>query len=107
MTTMGQSANGIASAFTAGMGSLFILSYAIAAKWWKSTDGRLMMVLATTVTVTCSLTLTLTIFDFSTDVDWLRFIQAGLMLGIGVCFAFNAARVWVVQFRYRKRKNYE
>lgn len=105
--TMGQNANGIASAFTAGMGSLFILSYAVAAKWWKSTDGRLMMTLATTITVTCSLTLTLTIFDFSADVDWIRFVQAALMVSIGVCFASNTIRVWVVQHRNKNRKNYE
>lgn len=101
--TAGQTANGIAAAFTAGMGSMFIVSYGVLAKWWRSTDGKMMMVFGTAITVTNALTLTMTILGFSADVDWLRFIQAFLMVGIGIAFASFTLRVWKAQVIRTKR----
>jgi hypothetical protein len=96
-------ANGAASAWVAGMGSLFILSYAVLAKWYRSTDGRLMMVFGVTITITCSLTLTMTVFGFSAGVDWLRFVQAAVMIANGFCFLIFTIRVWSKQVIRRKR----
>ena len=101
--TGGQEANGIASAFVAGMGAMFIISYVMTAKWYRSTDGRMMMAFGVTITLTCSITLTLTIFDFSDSVDWLRYAQAILMVVIGLCFAFYTTRVWRAQTLRKKR----
>lgn len=101
--TGGQTANGIAAAFTAGTGSMFIISYGILAKWWRSLDGKMMMTFGAAITLTNALTLTMTIFGFSTSVDWLRFIQAFLMAGIGLAFASFTLRVWKAQVIRTKR----
>lgn len=100
---MGQDANGFAAAFTAGFGSLFVISYGVLAKWYESGEGRMMMGFASAITITNALTLTMTILGFSTSVDWLRFIQAGLMISIGVSFAWFTIRVWRLQVLHRKR----
>lgn len=103
--TPGQGANGMASAFVAGMGSLFIITYGVLAKWRKTVDGRLMMTFGVAITLTCSLTLTMTVFGFAPGIDILRWVQAGLMGVVGLCFLIYTVRVWRAQvFR---RKNYQ
>lgn len=101
--TPGQIANGTASAWVAGMGSMFIVSYAMLARWKDSAEGRLMMALVVAITLTCSLTLTMTVFGFKPNVDWLRFIQAALWGVIGVCFLTLTIKVWKTQVIRRKR----
>lgn len=104
MLTTGQVANGVASAFTALAGLTFVTSYALAAKWWKSLEGRLMMLLTMAITSTCLLTLTLTLGGFKDDDDWLRIVQATLMVSVGSCFAYYTFMVWRTQKRGMKKK---
>lgn len=85
------------------MGSMFIISYAMLAKWRSSTEGRLMMALVVAITLTCSLTLTMTVFGFKPNVDWLRFAQAALWVVIGICFLTLTIKVWRSQVIRRKR----
>lgn len=101
--TVGQVANGAASAITAVAGLTFVTSYALAARWWKSLEGRLMMLLAMAITSTCLLTLTLTLGGFKDDDDWLRIIQATLMFSIGSCFVYYTIMVWRTQKRGIKK----
>lgn len=82
---------------------MFIISYAMLARWKDSTEGRLMMALVVAITLTCSLTLTMTVFGFKPNVDWLRFVQAALMGVVGVCFLTLTIKVWRSQVIRRKR----
>lgn len=103
MLTMGQWANGVASAFTAIAGLVFVTTYALAARWWKSLEGRLMMMLAVAISTTCLLTLTMTLGGFKANDDWLRIIQATLIISVGSCFIYYTFMVWKVQ-KERGRK---
>lgn len=104
MLTPGQVANGAASAVTAVTGLTFVTSYALAARWWKTLEGRLMMMLTVAITSTCLLTLTLTLGGFKDDDDWLRIVQATLMFSIGSCFAYYTFMVWRTQKRGMNKK---
>lgn len=99
MLTPGQVANGAAAGFTALAGLIFITSYALSARWWKSLEGRLMMLLGGAISMTCLLTLSLTIVGFHNDDDWLRFIQATLVIAVGGCFIYYTIMVWKLQKR--------
>lgn len=105
--THGQIANGIGSAFTAICGLVFILSYSLLARWYRSIDGRMMMVLGTGITFTCVLTVSMTLHDFTKSIDYLRFIQAGLIVTVGFTLLFYSIRVWRLQYKRRKRGNDE
>lgn len=104
--TPGQMANGYASGFIAVTGSTFVIVYATLARWWRSTDGRMMMALGMTVALTGMLTTTLTIQGFTAGGDFLRFIQAGLLLVVGFTFLLYSIRVWRMQVR-RRRTNHD
>jgi cytochrome c biogenesis protein CcdA len=103
--TPGQMANGLASGFIAATGSAFVIIYGVLAKLWKSVDGRMLMTLGLTVAFTGVLTTTLTIQGFTAGGDFLRFIQAGLLVIVGLLFLLYSVRVWKMQFgRFRRRK---
>jgi cytochrome c biogenesis protein CcdA len=85
-------------------GLVFSTSYAISAKWWKSFEGRLMMVLSTSTSATYLITLCLTIGGFKTSTDWLRFAQATLTFSIGTCFIYYTFLVWKTQANRGKKK---
>lgn len=103
--TPGQVANGFGSGFTTFAGGIFVISYALLAKWYKSLDGRMTMLLGAAVTITCGLTLTLTLFDFRSTADVFRFIQAGLVTVVGLYFLYWSIRVWGVQRKKGKHRN--
>lgn len=105
--TFGQAANGIASAFTAVAGLMFVTSYALSARWWKSFEGRLMLMLGSAISGTYLLTVSLTLGGFEIRIDWLRIIQAGLTVSVGICFIYYTVLVWRLQRRNNRGNNKE
>lgn len=103
--TPGQEANGVASAFIAVTGWFFVLTYSLLARWWKSIDGRMMMGLGATVALTGTITTILTLQGFTVGGDFLRFIQAGLLVFVGFTFLLYSVRVWRMQVKRRKREH--
>jgi hypothetical protein len=64
----------------------------------------MLMTLGVTVAFTGILTTTLTLQGFTSGGDFLRFIQAGLLLAVGIVFVLYSIRVWRMQFgRHRRR----
>ncbi len=103
--TPGQLANGYASGFIAVTGWGFVITYSILARWWKSIDGRMIMGLGATVALTGVITTTLTIQGFTVGGDFLRFIQAGLLVFVGFTFLLYSVRVWRMQVKRRKKEH--
>lgn len=95
--TLGQALNGWGSAIGALSGLSFIVSYTILARWYKSTDGRVMMAFGATLTLTYTITVILTLNNFTTGVDFMRIVQAILSTSIGICFLFYTVRMWRMQ----------
>lgn len=104
MLTPGQVANGIAAGFTAVTGLVFITSYALCARWWKSMEGRCMMLLGLSISSVCLLTMSLTLGGFTMNDDWLRFLQATLVISVGGCFVYYTFMVWKQQNKNKKEK---
>lgn len=103
--TPGQVANGIATA-VAALGSMaFFWSYALLARWWKSVEGRSLMLAAGGLWTVCLLSATLTLLKaVDHPSEWLRFIGAGLVGSIGLGFFFLTLQVWKAQLRRRHRR---
>lgn len=100
--TPGQMANGWASGFIAVTGSIFVFTYGLLARWWRSIDGQMIMGLGVTVALTGILTTILTLQGFTAGGDFLRFIQASLVTFVGMTFLLYSIRVWRMQVKRRK-----
>lgn len=98
--TTGQLLNGLASALVMVVSLVFIISYLVLAKWYKSSTGRFLMIKAVGICLTGAITVSLTLRDFQVDSDWLRWAQAGLWTIIAAAYAHHIWLMWRIQ---RKR----
>jgi hypothetical protein len=103
--TPGQVANGIAAAVAALGAMSFFFSYALLARWWKSVEGRSLMLAAGGLWTVCLLSATLTLLK-ATDhpAEWLRFVGASLVGMVGLGFIFLTIQVWRAQLNRRHRR---
>lgn len=100
--TPGQIANGIAAALAALGAMCFFFSYALLARWWKSTEGRSLMLASGGIWTVCTLSATLTLLKaVDHPAEWLRFVGAGLVGSIGLGFFFLTMQVWRRQLKRR------
>lgn len=95
--TTGQFFNGFASGLVMVVSFIFILSYCLTARWWKSSTGRFLMIKAVGIFLTGVITVSLTLSDFTPSSDWLRLVQAGLWTLIAAAYAHHIWMMWRVQ----------
>lgn len=101
--TLGQLINGLASGLVMAVSLVFIISYTILARWYKSSTGRFLMIKAVGICLTGAITVSLTLQDFTVGSDWLRIAQAGLWTIIAAAYAHHVWLMWRVQ---RKRGDF-
>jgi hypothetical protein len=95
--TGGQLANGIGSAVAALSSGGFILTYGVLARWYRTVTGRFLMVLAVSTLATCFITLNITAKGFTSQADWLRYLQAVVWISIGATYIYQSWLVWKEQ----------
>lgn len=94
--TNGQVANGIASAVAMVTSGLFIVTWTIYGRWYKTSMGRFMVMKAGAICLTGVITVWLTLTDFQSEWDTLRYVQAGLWFAISVAFIQHTVTLWKV-----------
>lgn len=102
MMTGGQLANGVGSALVTLASAAFILSYGILAKPYRTSIGRFMVLKALGICFTGVITVTLTLNDFAIQVDWLRYIQAGLWFIVASAYIYHTSMVWKSQLKGKR-----
>lgn len=100
--TGGQLANGVGSALVTIASASFILSYGILAKFYKTQIGRFMVLKAVGIFFTGVITVALTANNFTTGVDWLRYVQASLWAIVAVAYAYHTRVVWRSQVKGKR-----
>lgn len=83
----------IASAFTMTSGLLFVISYALLARWWRSTDGRMIMGFVALIVNWCAI-------DLGTKGP--DYVRAAAIACLGLLILIYTIRVWISQFKGRK-----
>jgi hypothetical protein len=99
--TGGQVANGLGSAIALLSSGVFILTWTVVGKWWRTSTGRFMVMKAGAICLTGIITVWLTAVDFGRGWDALRYVQGGLWLLISVAFIHHTRVLYHIN---RKKK---
>lgn len=100
--TGGQIANGVGSLLAMMTSGIFILTWTVTGKWWRTSIGRFMIIKAGAIFMAGFLTVWLTISGFKPDVDILRYIQAGIWAAVSVAFTQHTYLLWINRRKDRK-----
>lgn len=100
--TPGQIANGIGSFLAMMTSGIFIVTWTLVGKWWKTSIGRFMIIKASAIFAAGLLTVLLTLGGFTPNVDMLRDIQAGIWAAVSIAFLQHTHLLWTNRKKVRK-----
>lgn len=100
--TGGQLANGIGSAIAMVTSGVFVTTWTVVGKWWKTSTGRFMVVKASAIGLTGIITVWLTLTDFASSWDALRYVQAGLWFLVSLAFIHHTRMLVKVNRKEQK-----
>lgn len=99
----GKLAEEIACYWTSGCAAIFILSYSIMARWFRSIEGVLLMTLAVAFCAASYIGVVVARGP-GTAHDHLRLYRAGLTFGVGIIFLAYSYIILKNQYKNRNRR---